>query len=413
MSLHDDDQIRAYFASQIMLANEAAGYLGISIQRLHQLIRSGKLTPIKHSRAGVVFWRKDIEKRKEELSRDVAKREEVKSVKYISDAKTIQEAINYFTILSLHGWGAVKQTQSLIQRITGYIDFTEPLNQKVDELALLTGFNTQEIKKNYDKVRRAFEQMPDDVVVTKIGQEEYPPLLAITKEAPWFLFMRGNIRLAHLHTVSVVGTRNPTPEGENKARALAALLGKYRIVVASGLAKGIDRAAHEGALQNNTPTIAVLGTPLNKVYPKEHARLQQEIAERGLLISQFAPSSPVQRWNFPMRNAVMSGISLATVIVEAGETSGALIQADYALKQQRFVFVPKSAVDNPNLEWPRKYVETKGAHCFSRIDELIRQLEKSEVIRSDRGERADSVKTEVSGNVYRYQSTPWSDRETR
>ncbi len=148
-------------------------------------------------------------------------------------------------------------------------------------------------------------------------------------------------------------------------------LAEYRIVVASGLAAGIDTAAHRGALEAHAHTIAVLGTPLTRVYPRENANLQNRIAEEGLVMTQFAPSSPIERWNFPMRNAVMSGISLATVVVEADEAGGALIQADFALKQGRLVFIPQNALENPRLKWPGKFIKRTGTYSYSKVDELI------------------------------------------
>lgn len=308
---------------------------------------------------------------------------EADNIVAINDQKVIQEATNYFTISSLCKW-SVKKTKTMLSKINDYFDIKESLESRFHELSLVMGVSQDDLEKSYKNVIKGFQKLPSDVYVLKKGYGLYPPLLSKTKEAPDFLFMQGDITLASRPAVAVVGTRNPSADGVNKARALASLLGKYRIVVASGLAKGIDRAAHEGALESNTPTIAVLGTPITKAYPKENEKLQQIIGSRGLLVSQFHPSAPVNRWNFPMRNAVMSGLCLATVVVEAGETSGALIQADYAIKQDRFVFIPQSAIDNQKLIWPKKYVEQRGAFSFSRIDELIAKLEDSKVIDSPR-----------------------------
>lgn len=172
----------------------------------------------------------------------------------------------------------------------------------------------------------------------------------------------------------MVGTRTPSPDRREKAYKLSKLLGRFGIVVASGLARGIDTSAHTASIENGQPTIAVIGTPISKVYPRENEWLQRENSEKGLLVSQFPPSANVERWFFPMRNFVMSGISLATVVVEAGETSGALKQASYALKQGRFVFIPQSAINNPNIAWPKKYLTRKGVFKFAKIEELLSQL---------------------------------------
>ena len=160
-------------------------------------------------------------------------------------------------------------------------------------------------------------------------------------------------------------------------------MGRYNIVVASGLARGIDTQAHTAAVEhNNCMTISVIGTSLAKAYPAENSKLQELISEKGLVISQFAPSEKVQRWFFPMRNAVMSGISLATVVIEAGETSGALKQADYALKQKRYVFIPQSALDNDAIKWPRKYIQRPGAYSFRKINELLEKLQNVDILKT-------------------------------
>lgn len=141
----------------------------------------------------------------------------------------------------------------------------------------------------------------------------------------------------------------------------------------SGLARGIDRAAHEGCLVAGGKTVAVLGTPLDRVYPREHAPSQELIGEVGAAVSQFCPGFPVRRHFFPARNANMSGLSLGTVVVEASETSGVLIQARKALEQGRKLFIPQSAVDDPLISWPRRFLE-KGAVALRTINEVIAAL---------------------------------------
>src|SRR5690606_37975096 len=292
------------------------------------------------------------------------------------------EAFNYFTIhlLCEH---RTSQADKIFDELNMYIDVSEPFISQLEEASRLLGYSKENIKNAYTTVVNKFNQLKDTDYIVKIGQDLYPSLLEKTENAPKFLFMRGNVDLLKHPIISVVGTRNPSAEGVVKARKLASILGKFRIVVASGLAKGIDRAAHEGALEANNPTIAVIGTPLNQNYPKENAELQEKISQKCLVISQFAPSTPVQRWNFPARNAVMSGISLATVIIEASETSGALIQANYALKQGRYVFIPQSALNDPRLNWPKKYINRLGAFSFSKIDELLSKLKENNLIKQE------------------------------
>jgi DNA processing protein len=270
--------------------------------------------------------------------------------------------------------------EPVFNEISNKVDISMPLTHFVNDVSQIINIEEKVIIKAYDATCKGFEKLEETDFIVKRGSDMYPRLLEQTHESPPFLFMRGNPQLLAGKIVSVVGTRHPSEDGKNKAYKLSKLLGDYHIIVASGLAMGIDTVAHTAALENNNLTIAVIGTPITKVYPKENEKLQKIIAERGLVISQFSPSAPVQRWYFPVRNGVMSGISLATVIIEAGETSGALKQADYALKQGRLVFIPQSALDNPNITWPKKYITKQGAAKFSKIDELLSQLEKSFVI---------------------------------
>lgn len=222
---------------------------------------------------------------------------------------------------------------------------------------------------------------PTDYVISR-HDVSYPERLAqIGEDAPEFLFVRGeNLDLLDRPMIAVVGARSASEEGRQRAFKLACLLAERGIAVASGLAKGIDRAAHEGALSVGGDTVAVLGTPLTQVYPKEHKSLQEKIARHGLLVSQFYPGAGVRRYHFPMRNVVMSGLSLGTVVVEASDRSGALIQARSCLAQGRRLFIPQSALDNENLRWPKTFLQRPGAARFSSVDELMEVLREANMI---------------------------------
>ncbi|WP_337032510.1 DNA-processing protein DprA [Paenibacillus illinoisensis] len=384
----NDEELKKFISDEVLFSSEAANFLDISNQRLNQLVQSGKLEPIKSSKSGSLYLRKDLQDRLAELSIfDKPKNPPIalepissnKAFLFGNDPRIINEAMNYFTLQALHN-NSMKKTKPIYEELKETFNLFEPCTNYLKELSTILKVNESDLLKSYDAVVRGFNQLNETDHVVKIGQDFYPKLLERTEQAPPFLFMRGNLNLVNYQAVAVVGTREPSEDGRKKAMKLASVLGHNRIVVASGLAKGIDRAAHEGALANNNPTIAVIGTPLTKYYPRENSSLQKQISEEGLIISQFPPSSSVQRWNFPLRNSVMSGISLATVIIEAGETSGALIQADYALKQNRLVFIPQSALSNEKLKWPHKYIKKEGAESFAKIEDLIRKLENSNVL---------------------------------
>ena len=197
---------------------------------------------------------------------------------------------------------------------------------------------------------------------------DYPPNLRAAHDRPPMVFIAGRLGPADARGVAVVGARKATPAGTESARAVAEHLVDTGYTVISGLAAGIDTAAHTGALAHRGRTIAVIGTGLARAYPPENAPLQRRIADECAVISQFWPDSPPSRRSFPMRNAVMSGIALATVVVEASETSGARMQARLALAQGRPVFLLASLIERQ--PWAREYATRPGTHVVNDPTEI-------------------------------------------
>ncbi len=179
--------------------------------------------------------------------------------------------------------------------------------------------------------------------------------------------------------IAIVGTRHPSDSGIKRTHKLTELLVRSDFTIVSGLAKGIDTVAHKTAVSLGSPTVAVIGTPINEVYPKENALLQREIASTGLVISHVPFLFYMMRdwrWNrmfFPDRNITMSALTDATVIVEAGETSGTLIQARAALKQGRKLFILASNFDKPSITWPERFLK-KGAIRVNDIEDILEAL---------------------------------------
>lgn len=204
-----------------------------------------------------------------------------------------------------------------------------------------------------------------------ILDEDYPLYLRLVHQRPPFLFLRGKAVQEDLR-VAVVGTRRPSPEGVSHARAIAGGLAARGVTVVSGLASGIDTAAHRATLAAGGRTVAVIGTGLLRSYPAENAGLQSEIAERGLLVSQFWPDAAPSKATFPMRNAVMSGYSLATVVVEAAYRSGARMQARLALEHGRRVFLLKSLMTH---EWAREYASRPNTTVVEGPEDVFRELD--------------------------------------
>lgn len=216
------------------------------------------------------------------------------------------------------------------------------------------------------------------------GAGEYPEKLRDATHPVELLYYQGWWDLVESPSVAVVGTRKPTPAGVTRAKRLVKALVKDGFTIVSGLAAGIDTIAHETAIAEGGRTIAVLGTPLSRVYPRPNAGLQRRIANEFLVISQV----PVKRYErqsyllnrhfFPERNKTMSALTAATIIVEAGETSGTLIQARAALEQGRKLFILDNAFRNERLTWPRKF-EEEGAIRVVDYDDIRQHLSSSTV----------------------------------
>lgn len=202
--------------------------------------------------------------------------------------------------------------------------------------------------------------------------DEYPAQLREIHQQPPFLFYQGTLEPADAGGVAIVGTRHPSDAGAAQASEIASGLARQGVTVISGLAAGIDRAAHEGALAAGGRTVAVIGTGIRRSYPKDNAELQTRLAEQHLVISQFWPDAPPTRHSFPMRNAVMSGYAAATVVVEAAWKSGARMQARLALEHNRPVFLLESLLEH---DWARTYAERPGATVVRDADEVLRELE--------------------------------------
>lgn len=202
--------------------------------------------------------------------------------------------------------------------------------------------------------------------------EEYPAQLREVHQQPPFLFYQGTLAAVDAGGVAIVGTRHPSEAGAVRAREIASGLARQGVTVISGLAAGIDRAAHEGALAAGGRTVAVIGTGIRRSYPKENAELQKRLAGEHLVISQFWPDAPPTRHSFPMRNAVMSGYAAATVVVEAAWKSGARMQARLALEHNRPVFLLESLLEH---DWARTYAERPGATVVSDAEEVLRELD--------------------------------------
>ena len=226
----------------------------------------------------------------------------------------------------------------------------------------------------------------DDRIVAPIGSPHYPAALLNIEDPPLVLYMLGaqlNLGQAAPESIAnnlaIVGSRNPTPQGEANARQFAKAFAERGLCIVSGLALGVDGAAHDGALLGNTKlagcaTIAVVGTGLDRVYPKKHLALAHRIAANGLIISEFPIGTPPLNANFPKRNRIISGLSVGTLVVEAALKSGSLITARMASEQGKDVFAIPGSIHSPQSRGCH-YLIKQGAKLVETAQDVMEELQ--------------------------------------
>lgn len=211
------------------------------------------------------------------------------------------------------------------------------------------------------------------IEVLTIWDQKYPALLKKTADPPLVLFYKGELPDSLPPCLAVVGTRTPTQYGKTVTEKLVGDLIHTGIAIVSGLARGIDTVAHQAALSHGGKTIAVLGCGLDHIYPPENRKIYQEIQEKGVLLSEYFVGTGPDAVNFPRRNRIISGITLGVLIVEAGDKSGALITANYAVDQNREVFAIPGAITNPKSSGPHRLIQD-GAKLVHTVQDILDEI---------------------------------------
>ncbi|MBT8092687.1 MAG: DNA-processing protein DprA [Gammaproteobacteria bacterium] len=205
------------------------------------------------------------------------------------------------------------------------------------------------------------------------GTDDYPELLTQIGGAPLALYVNGNVDALHMPSLAIIGSRNPTGGGLRNATEFSRHLGRQGFAIVSGLAQGIDTAAHRGALDVKGKTIALLGHGIDRVYPAANRALAHAITEHGALVTEYPLGSPPQRRHFPERNRLISGLSLGTLVVEAARRSGSLITARLAAEQGREVFALPGSIHNPLSRGCHALIK-QGAKLVETADDITREL---------------------------------------
>jgi DNA processing protein len=288
------------------------------------------------------------------------------------------ESKNYWIGFNLvKGIGAVR-----LQTLLDYFDdLEEAWNAPAD--ALSAAGLPAKIVENFTRLRNSVDLEKYCEQIQKKGisvltwqDEEYPERLKQIVQPPPVLYILGSIEAADDWSVAVVGTRRITPYGRQVAEDLATFLARNRITVVSGLARGVDAVAHQAVIRSGGRTLAVLGSGVDRIYPPEHRQLAEQITRQGAIISDYPPGTPPESINFPPRNRIISGLSQATVVVEASETSGAMITANFAAEQGREVFAVPGSIISPQSKGANRLIQ-RGAHPLLQAEDIIDVLNMS------------------------------------
>ena len=229
-------------------------------------------------------------------------------------------------------------------------------------------------------------------------ESAYPALLWQTKQPPLALFVVGDLALLQQPSLAIVGSRRPSPSGKAQAYRFSAELSQQGLLIISGLATGIDSAAHRGALAMQQPTLAVLGHGLMHLYPKSNQALAHEIRAHGALVSEFLPDMPPRAEYFPLRNRIVAGMSLGTLVVEAAEKSGSLISANYAAEYSRDVFAIPGSIDNPLVAGCHHLIQ-QGAKLTTCSADIIEELALDDLTLAKPVARAESEQRKNNSTI--------------
>ncbi len=289
--------------------------------------------------------------------------------------KNKENIIHWLTLLSAKGVGPVT-TATLIDTF-GSIEALFKADRKtllsvkgispvaVDSLlSKKTNIEALEILDNTEKAGASVMTFTD---------EEYPSLLREIPDPPPVLFYRGNPSCLDSGTVAIVGSRKASVYGMDVAKKLASELASAGLSIVSGMATGIDTAAHKGALSEKGTTVAVLGTGIDIAYPQENKKLMEQISQSGIIVTEFPPKTKPEGRNFPKRNRIISGISMGTIVVEATEKSGSLITAHIALEQNRELFAVPGRITSSN-SFGTNYLIKRGAKLVQRWQDVVEEL---------------------------------------
>ena len=287
----------------------------------------------------------------------------------------IQSAAYWMAFTRVNGLGPIR-IRHLRSQFEGMADAWHASGQHLREIGLppaaIEHLTALRRSLDVDDLLAAVHRL--DAWVLTLDDPAYPPLLREIEDAPVVLYGRGDLLPEDQRSVAIVGTRRASGYGKEMTRQLASALGRTGITVVSGLAFGIDAEAHRGAMDGGGRTIAVLGSGIDVIYPDQHRELAAQIVDWGAVVTEFAPGTKPERGNFPVRNRIISGLTLGTVVVEAPESSGSLRTAGLAGEQGREVFAVPGNANSPNSRGSNQLIQD-GARLVLDVDDILHELD--------------------------------------
>ncbi len=251
-------------------------------------------------------------------------------------------------------------------------------SEKLDDIETISENAKHYLSKNeepedWNKISEMIEEF--EIKFVSILNDEYPAILKNIFDPPPFLFYRGTLKKADFRrSLAIVGTRKPTNYGMLMTKRIGANLVQAGFTIISGLAYGIDTLAHISALENNGRTFAVMGTGCDQIYPPRNREIAERIIQNGALISEYLPGQKIEKWNFPTRNRIISGLSLGSLIIEGSKKSGALLTAKFALDQNRDVFALPGDINRVESEGPN-YLIKLGAKIVCSANDILEEYD--------------------------------------
>ncbi len=280
---------------------------------------------------------------------------------------------------------APNKVEEILNGLNGNFTFSALSKLKLDKIvsAVMAEKILERAEERYAKIYLENLEAIQIKLICKYD-EDFPKKLLAIDDGPFFLFYKGDISLANLKSVAIVGTRLPSNYGRMITEKFAKTLANAGLVIISGLAYGIDSIAHRQALNQNGKTIAVLGSGLNNIYPADHSDLAREIAEKGLLISEYCPSAKATRYSFPTRNRIIAGLCDGVLITEAGIKSGTLYTRDYALDYGKEMFAVPGNIDSDKSALPNEIICSGQGMGVRSAEDILKVLHVENVAKKEK-----------------------------